>query len=426
MRLKKKKEDNYGLSLTYIELTRLLLEQDSLNAAKDILKKCFKYCDLSGNKSQAAEAYLLTVDLYKKKGEIRRPLRYARMALTLAQEIKSRKLEYRSYKKMADLYADQNDYKRAYNAFANYSNLKDSLVNRHQLSYIYDLRLNHEIDKKTHEIALLDELRKNQSLLIEKQQLKLQNRTFQLIIIGGVILLLTLGFYLYKQKQKLDAALINKKEELASRTLQAEINERKRISRDIHDSMGQYLGLCKLQISRLKEKNGGTSVKEKDSVDKSIHMIDQSITELRNIIHNLSPAVLHEKGLLEALKELTERIQQTYNLNIHLEIMGFSDNLDYLTENTLYRVIQEVFNNILKHSKATKIDVQMIRNEEDVTIMIEDNGVGFDLQQVGKSHGLNNIYTRVENIKGKVYLDSKINRGTIITVIVPLKTVKNE
>lgn len=425
--LKKKKKDNYGLSLTYIEITRLLIKEDSLDVAKDALKKCFRYCDLSGNKSQIAEAYLLTVDLYSKKGEITRPLRYARMALDLAKKIKSRKLEYTSYKKMSSLYAEKGNYKRAYEAFSNYSNLKDSLVNRHKLSYIYDLRLMQEIDEKTHEIALLDELRENQSLLIEQQKLKLQNRTFQLIIIGGIILLLILGFYLwytktkYKQKQKLDAALINKKEELASRTLQAEINERIRISQDIHDSLGQYLGLCKLQVSQLKNVRDFQNSKHKISVDKTIHMIDQSISELRNIIQNLSPAVLHEKGLSEAVKELTERIQQTYSLNIHLEIMGLSDKLEYITENTLYRVIQEILNNILKHSRAKNVDIQMIKNEEDLTVMIEDDGIGFDLNEANRSHGLNNIYTRVENIHGKVYIDSKIQRGTIITVIVPLK-----
>ncbi|MCF8308054.1 MAG: sensor histidine kinase [Bacteroidales bacterium] len=427
LKLKKSKEDSYGLSLTYVELTKLLIDQDSLNAAKEALKKCFEYSDKAGNKSQVAEAYLLTVDLYEKKGETKRPIRYSRMALNLAQKIKSRKLEYRSYKKMAQLYAKQQSYKKAYEAYSNYSQLKDSLVNRHELSYIYDLRLSHEVDQKTHEIALLDELRENQALLIEKQELKLQNRTFQLIIIIGLLVIVSFGFYLwyikskYKQKQKLDAALISKKEELATRTLQAEINERKRISRDIHDSLGQYLGLCKLQVSQLKDGAAKDSGKQKNSIDKTINMIDHSIIELRNIIHNLSPSVLHEKGFPEAVKELTERIQQNHSLNIQLEIMGLDGNLDYLTENTLYRVTQEILNNILKHSQADNVNIQMIRNNEDLTIMIEDNGVGFDPEAAAKSRGLSNIYTRVENINGKVYIDSKVQRGTIITVIVPLE-----
>ncbi|MCF8230690.1 MAG: sensor histidine kinase [Bacteroidales bacterium] len=430
IKLKKSKDDSYGLSQTYVELTKLLIDQDSLEAANDALKKCFEYSDKAGNKSQIAEAYLLMVNLHKKKGEIKRPLRYSRMALDKAQKIKSRKLEYRSYKKMAQLYAKQQNYEKAYEAYSNYSQLKDSLVNRHQLSYIYDLRLSHEVDQKTHEIALLDELRENQALLIEKQELKLQNRTFQLIIIIGLLVILSFGFYLwhmrskYKQKQKLDAALISKKEELASRTLQAEINERKRISRDIHDSLGQYLGLCKLQVSQLKDGSTYGQNKQQQSVDKSIDMIDQSITELRNIIHNLSPAVLHEKGLSEAVRELTERIEQNHDLHINLERMGMTTNLDYLTENTLYRVVQEILNNILKHSGADMVDMQMIRNEDDLTIMIEDNGSGFNPESVTTSRGLNNIYTRVENMDGKVYIDSKIQRGTIITVIVPLKKQK--
>lgn len=430
--LKKEKGDNYGLSLTYTELTSLFLEQDSLDAARESLKKTFEYCELSGNKSQIAEAYLLTVALYEKKGETNRPLRYSRMALTMAEEIKSHKIEYRSYKKMSELYAKQEDYKKAFEAYANYSRLKDSLVNRHQLSHIYDLRLNHEIDKKTHEIAFLDKLRRNQSLLIEKQKLKLQNRTFQLIIIIGLIIILALWFYLwrikskFKSKQKLDAARINKKEELAGRTLQAEVNERMRISRDIHDSLGQYLGLCKLQVSRLKNNGSSKNTRDSESVDSAIHMIDQSITELRSIIHNLSPAVLHEKGLREAIKEMTDRIRQSRNISIHLDMVGMVNSLDYMTENTVYRVMQEVMNNIIKHAGAGVIDIQMVQNDEDLTIMIEDDGVGFDVDKVSKSRGLHNIYTRIENIDGKVYIDSQTERGTIITIIVSTKEKKYE
>lgn len=430
--LKRKKGDNYGLSLTYTELTRLLMEQDSLDAARESLKKAFEYCELSGNKSQNAEAYLLTVALYEKKGEIARPLRYSRMALTIAEEIKSHKLEYRSYKKMSDLYARQGNYQEAFKAYANYSRLKDSLVNRHQLSHIYDLRLNHEIDKKTHEIAFLDKLRRNQSLLIEKQKLKLQNRTYQLIIFIGLLVILGLWFYLwhiktkFKSKQKLDAARINKKEDLATRTLQAEVNERMRISRDIHDSLGQYLGLCRMQVSRLNSNGDYSSSRNSESVESATKMIDQSISELRNIIHNLSPTVLNEKGLPQAISEMTERIRHSHDITLRLDMVGMVHPLGYMVENTIYRVFQEVLNNILKHAKAETIDIQMICNEEDLTIMIEDDGVGFDVDGVSKTRGLNNIFTRIENIDGSVYIDSKLDRGTIFTIIVPVKTKTNE
>jgi len=230
----------------------------------------------------------------------------------------------------------------------------------------------------------------------------------------------------YKSKQKLDAARLNKKEELAGRTLQAEVNERMRISRDIHDSLGQYLGLCKLQVSRLKNNGSSKINKNTESVDSAIHMIDQSIAELRSIIHNLSPAVLHEKGLQEAIKEMADRMRQSRSIDIHLDIAGMINQLDYMTENTVYRVMQEVMNNIIKHAEAHAIDIQMIRNDEDLTIMIEDDGVGFEVDKVSKSRGLHNIYARIENIDGKVYIDSKKERGTIITIIVPIKAKKYE
>ncbi|MCF8304104.1 MAG: sensor histidine kinase [Bacteroidales bacterium] len=427
LRYKKLNNDNYGISLVSVELADLHLELDSLEKAKQCIQDCFKYCGRTGNQSIKVDAYQLMSEMYQKQGEIQRPLRYTMMAYELAKKIESLRLQKDCCETLSDLYALEPDYENAFKYQQEYSRLNDSLVNRHQLSYIYDLKLNQEIDQKSHEIALLNELKANQKLTIEKQELKLKNRNLLIIIIAGLLVLILSGGYIwyirvrYRQKQKLDRQALMKKEELASRTMEAELNERERISKDLHDSLGQYLGFCKLQLSRYSKRSVPQADGNNGSLNKVIQVLDESIDEVRNIIHNLSPSMLQQKGFARAVNDLVERFNQLSGTRIHLDMEGLEAGLDYITGNTLYRVIQEVLTNALKYSGADKITLQVIRGDNDVTVMVEDNGKGFDPSENGKGMGLRNIRTRMENIHGKVYLDSRINRGTIVTLNAPVK-----
>jgi signal transduction histidine kinase len=173
----------------------------------------------------------------------------------------------------------------------------------------------------------------------------------------------------------------------------------------------------------LHQKKQLTDSRKEELFDTTFKSIDEAFNELRNISHNLAPALLSEKGLIEALKNLSDLVNKTNHLQMQLESFGFTTDLDSLTEHTLYRAIQELLNNVIKHAKASLFTVQLIKSEEEVTLMVEDNGRGFDVDGTGTNNGggIGNIKSRVENLNGSMYVDSLIDRGTIVSIVIPLK-----
>jgi signal transduction histidine kinase len=222
---------------------------------------------------------------------------------------------------------------------------------------------------------------------------------------------------------KLELAVHSLKEQRAREVLEAESRERKRIGEELHESLSQILLLAKLTVSSLKIKSPVLPAKQMEIVDNSINLLNTAFDELRNISHNLTPFLLKEKGLKECVNDMLNKIGKANHCVVNFEEIGFEKRLDGFLETTLYRVIQEIFSNIIRHAGATDINCQLIKTEKDVTIMIEDNGTGFDVNQIKKSDGIgiHNIYSRIENLNGTVLIDSALGRGTIFTLIVPLK-----
>ncbi|MBZ0243600.1 MAG: sensor histidine kinase, partial [Bacteroidales bacterium] len=228
--------------------------------------------------------------------------------------------------------------------------------------------------------------------------------------------------YRHIQQVKLQQAIIDLSEKKSRDAVAAEIQERQRIGHELHDGLGQILSVARLNLSVLHQKKHLTDSRKEELFDTTFKSIDQAFNELRNISHNLAPALLSEKGLIEALKNLSDLVNKTNHLQMQLESFGFTTDLDSLTEHTLYRAIQELLNNVIKHAKASLFTVQLIKSEKEVTLMVEDNGRGFNINEAetGNGGGISNIKSRVENLNGSMYVDSLIDRGTIVSIVIPL------
>jgi signal transduction histidine kinase len=155
----------------------------------------------------------------------------------------------------------------------------------------------------------------------------------------------------------------------------------------------------------------------------AITSVDAAFNELRTISHNLAPSVLSEKGLILAVKELVDQINRSSQIRVDLEIVGMNGSIDSLLENTIYRAIQELLNNAINHAKASDVFLQILKNESEITVMVEDIGKGFELNKtfISEGGGLSNIRSRVENLDGELFVDTMENRGTIITIVIPVK-----
>lgn len=193
--------------------------------------------------------------------------------------------------------------------------------------------------------------------------------------------------------------------------IESQEKERKRIAEELHDSVGQMLALVKLNLS------GIESNSEKNQlIQKTSQLLDESIDEIRTISHNLMPPDLKSKSLTEIAENLLKRNGLSYQFQTY----GLADNLTEAIKFTLYRIIQEIIHNIIKHASAKQIDMSITRTDDGINLMVEDDGIGFNTSLVNSGLGLKNIHSRVKLLNGYFDVDSSLNRGTIYNVTIPL------
>ncbi len=257
---------------------------------------------------------------------------------------------------------------------------------------------------------------------LDQQNRMQRERIIYLSVIGSLVLLLVLGWGLYmRNKKQKELALREAREELERVRfrimLEAQEKERKRIARELHDSLGQQLSTLKLYLSNLEHRIGNLA-DSKEICVQSMNLLDRAVKEVRTISHAMMPAVLIRKGLPGALKQLAEEINRGGKLQVEVQISGIASALGEAREISLYRIIQEVLNNLVRHSNATKTSISLTCSREGAVLEIADNGKGIELKDIERSRGIgwDNILTRVSLLNGTLQLIPKGSRGTKIHI----------
>jgi signal transduction histidine kinase len=225
--------------------------------------------------------------------------------------------------------------------------------------------------------------------------------------------------YNHKQQIKLHQSLLNEQDKATKSVIEAEERERKRMATDLHDGLGQLLTAVKYNLSGLENK---MSLQQEDKLcyEKVLSLIDESCKEVRNVSHNIMPNALIKLGLGDAVKDFKEKIENK-KLRVTLDTHGLNDRIETNVEIVVYRIIQECVNNSIKHSKANKLDIALINDNEGLHITVEDNGIGFNKNAIEdyKGIGLRNIKTRVDYLKGELEIDTKLGKGTLVAITIP-------
>jgi len=338
--------------------------------------------------------------------------------LDMAEEKNSNLLKTDAHFLLSMIYQEKKDYQKSLEHFQKNVSLKEEMNNNTIVNQIYDVELKH-----------LDQLNNMQQLEIDKKELAISNKNNLLFFVSLVFMLLLIGLYLayrnrqHKQEAKLRDTVIEMNKKRSNAALEAEIRERKRIGQNLHDSLGYLLSLAGLQASVLHKKKHISDEKRNELIQSLMESIDEAFNEVRNISHNLSPSLLSERGLKGALKNISARVNQSTKLHMTYDTFGLGENLDDLIENALYRTLQEIVNNTIKHADASELFIQIAQDEKEITLMAEDNGKGFNYELVGNESGMGlaNITSGIENLNGTIFIDTKPGRGTIISIIIPLK-----
>ena len=199
--------------------------------------------------------------------------------------------------------------------------------------------------------------------------------------------------------------------------------ERTRIARDLHDGVVQTLTISLLTLDLLIKKNPGFNEDNSLLITKSRKHLKNSVDEVRNIAHSLIPNAIQNTGLKLALSELMEDIRSLASINVDFNYDIVSENLSEDKYMTVYRVLQEIFNNMIKHAQATHCSVSIVQKEDLINIQIMDNGSGFDLGAIKKtksSFGIDNIESRIKLLNGTCVLSSKVGAGTSYNISFPM------
>jgi PAS domain S-box-containing protein len=231
------------------------------------------------------------------------------------------------------------------------------------------------------------------------------------------------------QRKRAEEKLLHYQEQLrslASELSLAEERERRRIAVDLHDHVAQTLSLSRMKLEALRESGSVESLAE--SLDGISELVEQAIQEVRSLILELSPPVLHELGFEAAVEWLADRLHQNHGVVVKLKNDGQPKPLDNELKSVLFRSLGELLINVVKHARTPRAEISMRRSGHTIRVTVRDKGAGFDLSEV-KGHydkkgafGLFSIRERLNHLGGHLDIKSKPGQGTYATLVAPLKT----
>jgi two-component system, NarL family, sensor kinase len=255
-----------------------------------------------------------------------------------------------------------------------------------------------------------------------------QNSLLYIFVVGTsfIVLMLTFIFIyiiLYQKKaakhtKQLQEKELEKQYQVYDALLKGEEKERKRLAEELHDGVGAKLSGVKMSVEFLQQE---LSQKMFEHTSQVVQSLNESINELREISHNLQPSAIGIKGLKQSIQDfmdnLNKKKQTSFSFYWHANEMVFRNEQSELN---IYRISTELLSNIFKHAKASEASLQIIVQENELQLIAEDNGIGFDIHKAAEGIGLINLRNRVDHEKGTLNIDSQQQHGTTIIISIPI------
>lgn len=281
--------------------------------------------------------------------------------------------------------------------------------------------------KHANEEVKFETEKKESQIKLQTAEIRQKNILNYFLIAGTIAFLAIsiLSYRNYKHRQKLQQAKIDELETEKQLTateavLKGEEQERTRLAKDLHDGLGGMLSGIKFSLNTVKE-NLIMTPDNAHAFERSIDMLDSSIKEMRRVAHNMMPEILLKYGLDAALKEFCTEIDRSGVVHVNYQSVGIQQaEIAQTTSVTIYRIVQELLNNIIKHANAKTVLVQLHQSAQEklLAVTVEDDGNGFDAELLKQSGGMGwpNIKNRVEFLKGSIDLQSNPGKGTSVMI----------
>lgn len=418
--------DSVGLGYTFLDLADIERRKGNLKKALSYFNQSTHIREAIGDYQGVLENYKAIADFYFQTNHFQAAEDYYRKAIYESRGLGYPDLVRKSMDSLSSLYSKIGDFEKSLKLKIQAENLEDSLFNLDRVKVISTLQTQYETEKKEQQIALQD------AQLAEQEATISRNRIALVASITAFVLLFTIGFLWRnrlrkKQQLNLQEAQLKAREVEINATISSQEKERARYARDLHDGFGQMISILNMNLKNLED--GAKPDERQEVFESSSKVIDEMYEELKNICFDLMPQTLIKHGLESALKEFSDRINQTNKIAIELNTFGLENRLTEIQEISLYRISQEWINNILKYSDANKVTLQITKDEEEITLLIEDNGSGFDKTALtsGNGNGWKNLNTRANLIKGELELETAPDKkGNTLIINAPSNIVPAE
>ncbi len=318
------------------------------------------------------------------------------------------------YEEMANSNQQLGNHQQALVWYKKFMALDDSLFKAENVKNLADIETKYQTEKKEKE-------------LVEQRAQIFRQRTWLVGLLAGLLVLGIVAYLFYhryrlRQKALLDAAVIREQQIGLNAVIEAQEAERKRIAKDLHDGIAQELVALKLGMMALQGKIEKVAPTEARKLHQLSEQLNTSCTEVRTISHVMMPPTLGQFGLVPSLEMLIRSTFENLELDTEFEHYNLPERLDEKTELGLYRITQELLNNIIKHAQAQKVLLQLYQAGNNLILRIEDNGRSFNFDQARRkgSMGLLNILSRVSTLGGTFTSEKGSSQGTVSTIRVPI------
>jgi signal transduction histidine kinase/tetratricopeptide (TPR) repeat protein len=409
-------ENAIGLAHTYNNIGEIYQDKKEYSKAMENYEKALGFYRQEEHFEGMSIALKNKADTYVAQGRYGMAKQILDSAMSFASRIGKTQITKDIYALMARNYYLTGDYENAYDHFELYHMVYDSLYNLDRTELINDMNLKYERQKDRAEILRLD---------LDLQQQKAQRNAFLWGGLSVVALVIFTSLYFRQRsvkdhiiKEQRIRQLEEEKKLLAAKALvEGQEDERKRIARELHDGLGVLLSTARMQFTSI----GDKSPANRSVIERAAKLLEQASGDVRKISHNMMPGLLTKLGLFDALIELFEKISETEKLKVEYEVPEEGERLPENSEIMLYRIVQELVNNTLKHAGASDIIFRIKQENGVMHVFYQDNGKGFDVEakMKAKSIGLTSIQSRVNFLNGKMRLRSAPGEGVLFEMEMP-------
>ncbi|MCB0534645.1 MAG: sensor histidine kinase [Lewinellaceae bacterium] len=443
-----------GMGACYVNIAETLRAQKKYREGLSAADEGEKMLLASGNKLHLGYIYSIKADILRSLGDKSGFVKYARKCYDIAVELQDELTIAQGLEKLGRAYLESGNMEQARKMFeeslalaqkidfptvilSNYANLRDwhllqknfvqantyeelfqagrdSVFNAQMAEKVADAQTKYETEKKETEI--------------QRQRAELLNQRLYIFgLLAGLILFILAAYVIYnryrvRKKAELDAAIIREQQLGLNAVIEAQEGERKRIAKDLHDGIAQELVALKLGFNLLQNKLRRVAPEDAGGLDDLLVQLDNSCQEVRNIAHTMAPPTLEQHGLVPSLELLLNNVAASAGLTYRIEENNWPASLDDKKQTGLYRITQELLNNIIKHARASKVWVRLVRSEQELSLELSDDGIGFDFEQARQkgTMGILNILSRVKMLGGNFVTGrNESGRGMFARISIP-------